>query len=67
MRRVSKPTSCPATPSQSRWLWTLSSSEIRVLMYWARGGIWRPAISSTQWVKAVECECEQIPQILSMR
>ncbi len=29
MKKESKPASCPATPSQRRWLWTRSSSETR--------------------------------------
>ena len=49
MRRVSHPISCPAIPSQRRWLCIRSSSPMNVRMYRAWSGTWSPRISSTAW------------------
>ena len=67
MNSVSKPTSWAATPSQSRWLCSRSSSQTRVRRYRPRLGTSRPAIFSTAWTKAVVWEWEQMPQMRSSR
>ena len=67
MKSVLKPTSWPATPSQSRWEWTRSSSATAVRIQRARGGITRPMASSIPFVKVVAWEWEQMPQIRSRR